>query len=121
MGKAVVRRQKYQEGKSVKDKEVFLLDGDGNTAVEKLLIRSGHDYSEGAFAISYDPINDDKKVPKFTFSNLTFLLPAAYSSSVVTDETLATQEYIQNAALHFDNYTHGTQFRVGLNSDFVDN
>lgn len=109
MGQAVVRRQKYNSGTSVKDKEVFLLDKNGNTAVENLLIRSGHNYSNGAFAISYDGTN----APKFTFNTLNFLLPTSYTASGVINETIATREYIQNAALQFNNYTHGTQFRVG--------
>ena len=110
MGRAVVRRQKYNSGNTTTDKEVFLLDKDGNTAVENLLIRSGHNYSNGAFAISYDGIS----APKFSFNNtLNFLLPSAYTANGVSNETLATREYIQNAALQFNNYTHGTQFRVG--------
>lgn len=40
-------------------------------------------------------------------------MPPAYTASGVSNETLATREYIQNAALQFNNYTHGTQFRVG--------
>lgn len=110
MGRAVVRRQKYNSGnETTTDKEVFLLDKNGNTAVENLLIRSGHGYSNGAFAISYDGTN----APKFAFNNLNFLLPTAYTASGASNETLATREYIQNAALRFNNYTHGTQFRVG--------
>lgn len=110
MGRAVVRRQKYNSGnETTTDKEVFLLDKNGNTAVENLLIRSGHGYSNGAFAISYDGAN----APKFAFNSLNFLLPISYTASGVSNETLATREYIQNAALRFNNYTHGTQFRVG--------
>ena len=106
----VVRRQNYNGGTPITDKEVFLLDKNGNTAVENLLIRSGHNYSSGAFAISYDGTN----APKFSFKDtLNFLLPTAYTTTGVSSETLATREYIQNAALRFNNYTHGTQFRVG--------
>lgn len=113
-GRAVVRRNKYSSDSTppTTDKEVFLLDENGNTAVENLLIRSGHDY-EDALAISYNGATDELKAPKFSFNKLNFLLPASYTASSPNNETLATREYIQNAELQFNNYTHGTQFRVG--------
>ena len=112
-GRAVVRRNKFSgyDTPPVTDKEVFLLDKNGNTAVENLLISSGHNY-EDALAISYNA-TDETKAPKFSFNTLNFLLPASYTASNPPNETLATREYIQNAALQFDNYTHGAQFRVG--------